>query len=377
MLAIPVSRSSIPIDPGASAGRYRWVRWLCRLAIMLSLVVILLGGWTRLNDAGLACPDWPGCYGEMILPSSEAGQALAQARFEQLPLDLSRGWLEMGHRYLAGTLGLMVAALAVIGSRHRRQPGYPFRLSLLLLALVILQALFGMWTVTLKLLPQIVTLHLLGGLLTIALLLRLQQRLSGLSMITAGTGCHHQGSSGDQRHRRWVSIGLLLLLVQIGLGGWTSSNYAGWACSHWLECERPGSGRAVLPLDYVTAFTLPDVVAVTGQQGFQGGVLDRSARAAIQIVHRMMAVLVTVYLLLLAVLMGRAQRYRNTLVLLASLLAGQMLLGVLNVQLGLPLALAFAHHLGAVVLLVTMVRLYGLTEQPQTTKPLGMTNGER
>ncbi len=317
---------------------------LSRVAVGLTLVVVLLGGWTRLNDAGLSCPDWPGCYGEVVLPASAnaSGLALAQARFPQVPLDLARGWIEMSHRYLAATLGLIIAALAALALRQRAQSGYPVFLSGALLGVVVLQALFGMWTVTLKLLPQVVTLHLLGGVLTLALLWRLQQRLR----------LRVKGRSAAARspYRAGIGLGVLVLLIQIGLGGWTSSNYAGWSCSHWLFCDSNQTQR----LDFTAGFSLPSV----DQRSHQGGQLPQEARAAIQMTHRGAGLMLAVYLLGLSVWLFRRAALRRATGLVLLLLTLQLLLGGLSVQFGLPLWLAFAHHAGAVMLLLALLRLY-------------------
>ncbi|NQD96861.1 heme A synthase, partial [Pseudomonas sp. CrR25] len=143
---------------------------LALCATLLALVVIMLGAYTRLSHAGLGCPDWPGCYGFLGVPMSEQSQSLAAARFPEAPLEVAKGWYEMVHRYFAGSLGLMILALALHAWRRRGEPGQPLKLPLLLLGLVIVQAAFGMWTVTLKLWPQVVTAHLLGGFATFSLL---------------------------------------------------------------------------------------------------------------------------------------------------------------------------------------------------------------
>ena len=331
----------------ATQGQLRLPLQLTRLAIFLALAVVLLGGWTRLNDAGLSCPDWPGCYGALILPGSDEGVAAAQLRYPQQPLDLSRSWIEMSHRYLAGSLGLVVAALALIGWRQRVRPGYPLLLSGLLLGLVMLQALFGMWTVTLKLLPQVVTLHLLGGLLTLTLLWRLQQRLRQQEIVSTNNrpGLHHTF------YQQGIGLGILLLLFQIGLGGWTSSNYAGWSCSHWLVCE-PNQSQL---LDFDAGFSL----APLDGRNYQGGQLPRAARAAIQMSHRAAGLLLACYLLGLSVVLFRRSALRRATGTVLLLLALQLLLGGLNVRFGLPLGLAFAHHMGAVALLLALIHLYG------------------
>ena len=379
---------------------------LARVAWLLALFVVTVGGWTRLNDAGLSCPDWPGCYGELVLPATTEAQMVAQSRFPHQPIDLSRGWLEMGHRYLAGTLGLMVLAIAVTGFRRRRQAGYPVRLGYALLLLVVIQALFGMWTVTLKLLPQIVTLHLIGGMLTVALLTRLVQRLAAssnhspgvsaqplLSNANSDTRAHIVDSDLEQRGSRplrpmrpWIALAGLLLLVQIALGGWTSANYAGWACDHWFSCAPALDGRAFgskgvegegveskgfeskVRLDFAAAFSLPSA----DQGSYLGGRKSVEARAAIQLTHRLVALMLTAYLLWLLLRIGRATTNSrvggasaaNTtarwILVLVLLQAG---LGILNVHYGLPLGLAFGHHLGALLLLLALMRLYHQCDQ--------------
>ena len=151
---------------------------LALFATALALLVVLLGAYTRLTHAGLGCPDWPGCYGFIGVPQSAEQLAHAEQHYPQAPVEVHKGWNEMVHRYFAGSLGLLILALAIQALRRRREPGQPLKLPLLLLGLVTLQAAFGMWTVTLKLWPQVVTAHLLGGFATLSLLLLLTLRLS-------------------------------------------------------------------------------------------------------------------------------------------------------------------------------------------------------
>ncbi len=321
------------------------IRLLSSFAIGLALLVVLLGGWTRLNDAGLGCPDWPGCYGTMVLPSDQQQLQQAQQAYPDVPLDPAKGWLEMIHRYAAASLGLVILSLALMALRRRSEAGYPVKLSLGLLVLVIVQGVFGMWTVTMKLLPQVVTLHLLGGLTTLALLIRLRQRLA--TDIQLGTRADRGVGIG---YRSAVKVGFLLLFLQFALGGWTSSNYAGWACTHWLQCE---AGESIRP-DYVGGFSLPEL----GEHSFEGGLLPREARAAIQIVHRVAAVVLVAYLLLLGVLALRQRMMRSPALLLMVVVLLQSLLGIANVIYALPLHLAVAHHGGAVLLLISLLWLY-------------------
>lgn len=153
---------------------------LALFATLLALIVVLLGAYTRLTHAGLGCPDWPGCYGFISVPKSEAQLAHAELHFPEAPVEADKGWNEMIHRYAAGALGLLIALLAARAWTHRRHPGQPLKLPLFLLAVVFAQAIFGMWTVTLKLWPQVVTGHLLGGFATLSLLFLLTLRLSGV-----------------------------------------------------------------------------------------------------------------------------------------------------------------------------------------------------
>lgn len=307
---------------------------LVTLALGLALVVVVLGGWTRLNDAGLGCPDWPGCYGTWVLPDDHGELAAAHPDAD---IDLSKGWIEMIHRYAAGTLGLLVAVLALLAFRARRQRDYPVGLSYVLLLLVIVQALFGMWTVTLKLLPVVVTLHLLGGLATLSLLLRLRQRLQALS--------RHQVARIPCTATRLI---LAALLLQLALGGWTSTNYAGWACSDWLFCHRDQ------PTWYDFAVGLNPVMRIG--PNYEGGLLPADARAAIQVSHRLGAGLLLVSLLATRQLWRRPS-VRRLLLAYWSMLLVQAMLGVANVIWLLPLGLAVAHHIGAVLLLLLTLQL--------------------
>ncbi len=327
---------------------------LTGFAIALALVVVILGGFTRLADAGLGCPDWPGCYGEWILPSDSDGEklAIAQQRFPHQQIEHDKGWIEMIHRYFAGTLGLVVLALALVAWRCRQQPDYPRLLSYGLLLLVIVQAAFGMWTVTLKLLPQVVTLHLLGGLLTLTLLIRLRQKLLNLKY-------QRQSSATARRFKPWVLVGFILLFGQIALGGWTSSNYAGWSCTAWINCQN----QYPEPLDYAAAF---DVTQEIGPN-YQGGLLPASARAAIQMSHRIGALVSSVYILLLGLVLIRYSTMRIPVLVTTGLRLTQILLGILNIVFALPLSLALAHHAGAVALLMALLWVYQRSEQ---LKPL-------
>lgn len=313
---------------------------VCHIAICMALIVISLGAWTRLNDAGLGCPDWPGCYGQVIVPLSSEQITLAEAEYAGRPVDVHKGMLEMVHRYLASSLGLVVMVLAWFAWRYRSYSGYPVKLSMGLLGLVVVQGLFGMWTVTLKLLPLVVTLHLLGGLLTLLVLVGLRQRLRNIGVRLAGAKARFKGL---------FPVVLLLLFVQLGLGGWTSANYAGWSCSHWLQCD----AQSEIELDYRAGFKLMPEIG----PDYQGGMLDQPARAAIQMVHRAGAVMVGLVIGILAFALSKRAYCRFAALTVLGTLVLQVGLGILNVVFVLPLELAMAHHLGAVALLISVLWL--------------------
>jgi cytochrome c oxidase assembly protein subunit 15 len=309
---------------------------LALLATLLAALVVLLGVFTRLTHAGLGCPDWPGCYGFLGVPMSEGKQALAEARFPEAPVEVAKGWYEMIHRYFAGALGLLILGLAVHALRHRRLPDQPLKLPLLLLLLVIIQAAFGMWTVTLKLWPQVVTAHLLGGFATLSLLFLLSLRLSG----------RHPPLRATRGLRRLALLALLLVIGQIALGGWVSSNYAAVACTDLPTCH----GQWWPPMDFANGFHLTQHIG----PNYLGGQLDSDARTAIHVSHRLGALLVSLVILLLAWGL-RAQRHRGLALLLVLALLLQLSLGVANILLQLPLAVAVAHNAGGALLLLCLV----------------------
>lgn len=320
---------------------------LALFATALAVVVVLLGAYTRLTHAGLGCPDWPGCYGFLAVPMSEQAQSLAAERFPAAPLEVGKGWNEMVHRYFAGSLGLVILALALQAIRRRGEPGQPLKLPLLLLAVVLAQAAFGMWTVTLQLWPQVVTAHLLGGFTTLSLLLLLCLRLSGaLPPLPAVSG----------RLRAFALAALLLVIGQITLGGWVSSNYAAVACTDFPTCH----GQWWPQMDFANAFNLAqhDI-----GPNYLGGLLYGEARTAIHFTHRLGALVVTLALLLLVGMLWR-QGLGRLAGLLVAALALQLALGIGNVLLNLPLAVAVAHNGGGAALLLVLVLINYRLRQP-------------
>lgn len=333
---------------------------LALFATLLAVVVVLLGAYTRLTHAGLGCPDWPGCYGFIGVPMSEHKQTLAEVRFPEAPVEVAKGWYEMIHRYFAGSLGLLILGLAVQALRRRHEPAQPLKLPLLLLALVIVQAAFGMWTVTLKLWPQVVTAHLLGGFATLSLLFLLTLRLSGGATALPGL---------PVRLRGLAALALLLVIGQIALGGWVSSNYAAVACVDLPRCH----GEWWPAMDFANGFHLTQHIG----PNYLGGQLDSDARTAIHMTHRLGALLVTLVLLLLAWQLKRNGQPRLASLLLLAL-AVQVSLGISNVLLHLPLLVAVAHNLGGAALLLTLVlinyRLRGMAPRiaPAAAAPAGL-----
>lgn len=309
---------------------------LALFATLLTVVVVLLGAYTRLTHAGLGCPDWPGCYGFLGVPMSEHKQAIAEARFPEAPVEVAKGWYEMIHRYFAGSLGLVILVIAVQAVRRREEPAQPVKLPLAVLALVILQGAFGMWTVTLQLWPQVVTAHLLGGFATLSLLTLLTLRLSGRFAPLQLPG----------RLRALAAACLLLVIGQIALGGWVSSNYAAVACVDLPTCH----GEWWPAMDFGKGFHLTQHIG----PNYLGGQLDSDARTAIHMSHRIGAVLVTLALLVLAWRL-HAARLSRLAGLLVLALAVQVSLGISNVIFHLPLLVAVAHNAGGAALLLTMV----------------------
>ncbi len=317
---------------------------LARIAAVVALCVVVLGAWVRLSNAGLGCPDWPGCYGKLTWPAVEEIAEANQA-FPDRPVDLEVAWKEMVHRYLAGFLVLLVIGLNYLAWRPNasmRTDRRSYRgICALLLVLILFQAALGMWTVTLKLKPIIVMAHLLGGFATLGLLAWLAFR----------TGRQAVGVTGwaFRARRGLVVTALLVLTIQIALGGWVSANYAALACPDFPTCQ----GQAWPQMDFPEAFVLWREVGVD----YEGGVLDPAARAAIQVSHRIGAVVTYVVLLILALSLLTAPVSRPAGLLLLFVASTQVVLGILNVVLQLPLANAVAHNGVAAILMVLLLWL--------------------
>jgi heme a synthase len=337
--------------------------WFRRLALggaVLAFVVIVLGAWVRLSAAGLGCPDWPGCYGRLSAEDAARNVDAITAAFPERPFEYHKAVKEMVHRYFASTLGLVILVLAGLAIANRNDPEQPLKLPIALVGLVIFQGLLGMWTVTLLLKPLIVVLHLFGGLATFSLLAWLAMkpgdaRDSGLETRASNRRAHSslQPPAPSLRSLRNLAIaGLCVLLLQIGLGGWTSSNYAALACPDFPTCQ-----NAWWPeMDAADAFVLWRGLGID----YEGGVLDHPARVAIHFAHRLGAIAAALILGALSIAAWRARErpdVRMAGALLAIVLLAQLVLGPLMVMRALPPPLATAHNGVAVLLLLATVRL--------------------
>jgi cytochrome c oxidase assembly protein subunit 15 len=316
------------------------------VAVIVTFVVIVLGAYVRLSHAGLGCPDWPGCYGQLTWPAESVEIEAANTAFPERPVDIGKAWKEMVHRYLAGFLVLLVVAINVVAWRG----GASRRARLLagfILALILFQAALGMWTVTLKLKPIIVMAHLLGGLATMSLLLWLA--LGTARYPSTGREIFH-------RYRAGISLGLAVLVLQLALGGWTSANYAALACPDFPTCQ----GQAWPEMNFKDGFVLWREIGVD----YEGGVLDLPSRTAIHMAHRIWALAVVGALGVLAFGLLRHRETRLGGALLGGVLLAQVTLGILNVWLFLPLPNAVAHNGTGALLLATTVWLLHRARDP-------------
>jgi cytochrome c oxidase assembly protein subunit 15 len=319
------------------------LKTLSSWTLVLTMVVIILGAYTRLTDAGLGCPDWPGCYGFLKVPMSAERIAQAEMAFPERPLEPFKAWNEMVHRYFAGTLGLMIAAIFFISWFGKEQA--PRMLPTVLAALVIFQAALGMWTVTMSLLPIVVMAHLMGGFTLLCLLglywLQLRPELvAGIETKLAAL-------------KPFAIVTTIIVALQIALGGWTAANYAALACIELPICEAGWSGRLAI----AEAFDLH-----LGHDDYEFGVMSADARQTIHVFHRIGAgITLLVVGLFSALLWRRAETsaMKKLAVALALILLLQFSLGVLNVVLHLPLINAVAHNfVGANLLLCMVLILY-------------------
>lgn len=321
------------------------LRRLALIGGLLCFGVVVLGAYVRLSAAGLGCPDWPGCYGHLTPIGAQQAD---------VAVNVGKAWREMLHRYAASTLVIVIVLIAAFALRGRRTFGRQAAnltggYGIALLGIVVLQAILGMLTVTLQLKPLIVTLHLLFGLTTLTLLWWLWFSLNPTRVIRPPL----EASAAARSLRGLVAAALIVLVVQIALGGWTSSNYAALACPDLPTCQ----GAWWPETDYRNAFVLWRGLAVN----YEGGILQNPARVAIHLTHRIGAVVTACILLLIvaAVFSRRALSALRpyALLLLAALLL-QLAIGITMVLKAFPLPIAVAHNAGAAFLLLCLIALY-------------------
>ncbi|AUD79730.1 heme A synthase [Kangiella profundi] len=357
-------------------------------ASILALCVILLGAWTRLSDAGLGCPDWPGCYGHFTVPQDADYIKQAEVEYNQV-FEADKAWPEMIHRHFAKAIGLVIIILFVGAWRGRRKdPSIPVLLPSILLPLVIFQGLLGMWTVTLKVHPFVVMLHLLGGFSILSLLflyiLQLRPKIVSLSQVVA------------KKFKKLAMVSFVLVILQIALGGWTAANYAATACTELPFCNDGWTQN----VDFKGGYDLwqkgfefdefkaleqekfeADLAKAQGEPfiNYEGGVLSHEQKVAIHVSHRIGAYIVFLVVGLLAFLMIREKDsvlIRHFGRALALVLIGQMLLGFSNIIFALPLYVAVAHNGGGVILLLTLIAVNFLVNwQFRQAKQVGGKHG--
>ncbi|WP_404342049.1 heme A synthase [Pseudoalteromonas mariniglutinosa] len=320
---------------------YKNYKYLVLTTCFLSIFVVGLGAYTRLSDSGLGCPDWPGCYGFLTVPKNDAALLHVEKNYPDMMFEASKAWTEMIHRYFAGALGLLILALFILSWLKRQYPTTPVKLPLLLLLLVIFQAALGMWTVTMNLQPLVVMGHLLGGFSVLSLVYLLYLRLNAQPI--AG------GDQGARKQFRFALFGLVVLVLQIALGGWLAANYAAPHCNGLPLCSY---GQ---PFSLSSVFQLP-----LEHSNYEYGVLSQQARMSIHLLHRIWALVTCI---VLAVVMWRiyaqaySQKIKHSVIIVVIALLCQISLGLAVVHWHFPLGVALAHNLMAALLLLTMVRL--------------------
>jgi len=340
------------------AGQARKTQALRVLTLFLTFDLILFGAFTRLTDSGLGCPDWPGCYGNTSPLGAGHHIEAAQTAMPTGPVTHAKAWIEMLHRYLATGVGALIVLLtfwswkqwwiqrAAVKSGDATVP-WPW-LPTLTLVWVCLQGAFGALTVTMKLFPAIVTLHLLGALGLLVLLCIAVVRKDGAVEVRLMPAAE----------RRLLVWSTALLVLQVALGGWVSSNYAVLACSDFPACQ----GRWWPEMDLRQGFELWRPLGMTAQ----GEVISFAALTAIHYVHRLMAWVVLTALIVLAWRLNRLWLWRSASRLLAALIGLQFATGLSNVVLGWPLLAALLHTGGAAALLLLLVWLWTICPNPAT-----------
>ena len=338
-------------------------RKLVFLTWFLTLDLIMFGAFVRLTDSGLGCPDWPGCYGQLS-PVGAAGYI--KEAFEAMPhgpVSFSKAWIEMIHRYVGAFLGMLIIAISWMAWRHRKLLGHSPALAIATLFAVCLQGAFGAWTVTMKLMPLIVTAHLLGGMTHLAM----------MTWLAAREKRHAAVLPHEIRWRPWAIAAVALLFIQVALGGWVSTNYAALACMDFPTCH----GQWVPEMDLASGFSL---VRGLGELP-SGEVISQDALTGIHWVHRNFAVVVFAVLGTLAWRLRRSAALGGPAKLILALLIAQFFTGLTTIFFEWPLLVAVLHNGGAAGLVLACItvcaRLYQVSKQgvphdhsqPAITKP--------
>lgn len=309
-------------------------------AVLLAFLVIVLGAYTRATDAGLGCPDWPGCYNRLVAPDNSQQVVQAEKAFPDTTVQVRKAWTEMIHRYAAGTLALLIIVLCIMTIAQRKITGHGLFVPAVLILLLVFQILLGMWTVTLKLAPQVVMGHLLGGMSILSLLwwmflrsrsqANYQYRLSSLKIFSI--------------------IGLIIVFCQIALGAWTSSNYAALVCPAFPTCH---VGQFFPEMDYRMAFDVFSTAIATHH-------ISQAALITIQMTHRIGGAVTGIYIGLLSIYLifsARISALKTLGIVMFFVLLLQISLGIINVVWLLPLPAAVLHNAVAAILLLTVVTL--------------------
>lgn len=326
------------LSPADQKKRQRYRR-LVFLTWFLTLDLIMFGAFVRLTDSGLGCPDWPGCYGKVTPIGALADIRAAEQVLPDGPVTLPKAWIEMIHRYVGALLGLMIIGIMVMAWRWRDTIGRTPWLATVTFVAVCVQGAFGAWTVTLKLMPLIVTLHLLGGMGLLAL----------MTWLAARERTYLPIKPENHRYKPWVAFGLVLLFVQIALGGWVSTNYAALACMDFPTC----GGKWVPSMDFAGGFSL---VRGLGELP-SGEAISQQALVAIHWVHRNFAWVIFAYLGTLVWRLRGDAGLRGPCHLIAALLLAQLFTGLTTIFFEWPLLIAVLHNGGAAGLTLATVTL--------------------
>jgi len=328
------------------------IRRLALIGMLLCLVVVVLGAWVRLTDAGLGCPDWPGCYGHVTPTGAERAPGKIDSYAPGWDYDSGKAWREMIHRYAATALGFVIVLITAIAIAYRRERPASVPYTVALLTLVVLQGVLGAFTVWWLVKPLVVVLHLIGGLSTLSMLTWLWLTMRRTTQVVEPEPGSTRTAALDGARKAAV-VATVIVAFQIMLGGWTSSNYAAVACPDLPKCQQQWWPEG---MDWDDAFVLWRGLDIN----YTGGVLEHPARVAIHFTHRVGAVIATLAVLLagwLAIRHGTTALVRRAGGWAIAALGVQLLVAVLMILKAFPLSLAAGHNAGAALLIMAMMLL--------------------